>query len=54
MTEQPSWPLQGVKVLDLGQFYYGPYAGFLLAHAGADFVKIVPLGGELFAFPWKP
>jgi CoA:oxalate CoA-transferase len=40
------WPLQGIKVLDLGQIYNGPYAGFLLAHAGADVVKIEPPDGE--------
>ena len=34
------WPLSGVKVLDLGQIYNGSYAGFLLAHAGADVVKV--------------
>ena len=39
-------PLQGVKVLDLGQIYNGPYAGFLLAHGGADVVKVEPLEGE--------
>jgi CoA:oxalate CoA-transferase len=41
------WPLQGVKVLDLGQIYNGPYAGFLMAHAGADVVKVEPLHGEV-------
>lgn len=44
---EPRWPLQGVKVLDLGQIYNGPYAGFLLAHAGADVVKVEPLAGEV-------
>jgi CoA:oxalate CoA-transferase len=39
-------PLKGVKVLDLGQIYNGPYAGFLLAHGGADVVKVEPLDGE--------
>ena len=43
----PRWPLEGVKVLDLGQIYNGPYAGFLLAHAGADVVKVEPLAGEI-------
>jgi CoA:oxalate CoA-transferase len=46
-TSEPRWPLQGVKVLDLGQIYNGPYAGFLLAHAGADVVKVEPLKGEI-------
>lgn len=39
-------PLSGVTVLDLGQIYNGPYAGFLLAMAGADVIKIEPPGGE--------
>ena len=41
------WPLDGVKVLDLGQIYNGPYAGFLMAHAGADVIKVEPLTGEV-------
>ena len=40
-------PLEGVKVLDLGQIYNGPYAGFLMAHAGADVIKVEPLTGEV-------
>lgn len=40
------WPLEGVRVLDLGQVYNGPYAGYLMAQAGADVVKIEPLEGE--------
>jgi len=40
------WPLEGVRVLDMGQIYNGPYAGFLLAHAGADVVKVEPPDGE--------
>ena len=48
MTDEAArWPLEGVKVLDLGQIYNGPYAGFLLAHAGADVVKVEPVGGEI-------
>ncbi len=39
-------PLEGLRVLDLGQYYQGPYAGLLLAMAGADVVKIEPPGGE--------
>lgn len=46
-STEPRWPLEGVKVLDLGQIYNGPYAGFLLAHAGADVVKVEPLKGEV-------
>ncbi len=39
-------PLEGIKVLDLGQIYNGPYAGLLLAQAGADVVKVEPLRGD--------
>jgi crotonobetainyl-CoA:carnitine CoA-transferase CaiB-like acyl-CoA transferase len=39
-------PLEGLRVLDLGQYYQGPYAGLLLAMAGADVVKVEPPGGE--------
>jgi crotonobetainyl-CoA:carnitine CoA-transferase CaiB-like acyl-CoA transferase len=39
-------PLDGVTVIDFGQIYNGPYAGFLLAMAGAKVVKIEPKHGE--------
>ncbi len=39
-------PLEGITVLDLGQVYQGPYAGFLLAQAGATVIKIEPPRGE--------
>ena len=39
-------PLEGIKVLDLGQIYNGPYAGWLLAQAGADVIKVEPLRGD--------
>jgi crotonobetainyl-CoA:carnitine CoA-transferase CaiB-like acyl-CoA transferase len=39
-------PLDGVVVLDLGQVYQGPYAGFLLAMAGARVIKVEPRHGE--------
>jgi CoA:oxalate CoA-transferase len=39
-------PLTGLRVLDLGQIYSGGYAGFLLAAAGADVVKVEPPRGE--------
>jgi crotonobetainyl-CoA:carnitine CoA-transferase CaiB-like acyl-CoA transferase len=39
-------PLAGVVVLDFGQVYQGPYAGLLLAKAGADVIKIEPPRGE--------
>src|SRR5271154_323874 len=39
-------PLEGLTVLDLGQVYQGPYAGLLLAKAGANVIKIEPPRGE--------
>ena len=39
-------PLDGLFVLDLGQIYQGPYAGFLMAMAGANVVKVEPPAGE--------
>jgi len=39
-------PLSGVTVLDLGQIYQGPYAGFLLAQSGARVIKVEPPQGE--------
>ncbi len=39
-------PLDGVTVLDLGQIYQGPYAGFLMAMSGARVIKVEPRIGE--------
>src|ERR1700730_143582 len=39
-------PLRGVTVLDLGQIYNGPYAGFLMAMGGARVIKVEPPDGE--------
>ncbi len=46
MTAARPLPLDGVVVLDLGQIYQGPYAGFLLAQAGARVIKVEPPDGE--------
>jgi CoA:oxalate CoA-transferase len=39
-------PLVGVRVLDLGRVYQGPWCGLLLALAGADVIKIEEPVGE--------
>jgi CoA:oxalate CoA-transferase len=39
-------PLAGITVLDFGQIFQGPYAGMLMAKAGAGVIKIEPPGGE--------
>ncbi len=45
-TPAGSYPLSGIRVIDLSHVYNGPYAAFLMAMAGADVVKVEPRGGE--------
>ena len=43
----PTAALEGLRVLELGNFMAGPYAGTLLADMGADVIKIeTPAGGD--------
>jgi CoA:oxalate CoA-transferase len=46
MDESLPPPLTGITVIDLGQVYQGPYAGLLLAKAGARVIKVEPRHGE--------
>ena len=39
-------PLQGIKVIDLGQYIAGPGAAMILLELGADVIKIEPLSGD--------
>ncbi len=40
-------PLEGYRIIDLGQIYNGPYCTLLLALLGAEVIKVEPLQGEL-------
>jgi len=49
MTAMTGQPLQNLRVIELGQFIAGPYAGLQLADLGAQVVKIErPGGGDPF------
>ncbi len=45
MTDTESL-FQGIRVVEFGQYVAVPYAAELLAHGGADVVKIEPVGGD--------
>ncbi|MBV9993726.1 MAG: CoA transferase [Caulobacteraceae bacterium] len=38
--------MEGVKVMDLGAFYAGPFSSRLLADFGADVIKVEPTAGD--------
>jgi formyl-CoA transferase len=42
MEQEMTQPLQGIRVLELGQLIAGPFAGKMLAEFGAEVVKIEP------------
>ena len=43
-TDRPARPLDGVRVLELGQFIAGPFAASVLGYFGADVIKVEPPG----------
>lgn len=50
MTESPQTlprrrPLEGIRVIELGQLIAGPFAGCMLGYFGAEVIKIEPPGG---------
>lgn len=40
-------PLSGIRVLDLGHVFQGPYATFLMAMAGAEIIKVESPTGDM-------
>lgn len=44
MEEENQYPLQGVRVLELGTLLAGPFSGRLLADFGAEVIKVEPPG----------
>src|SRR5687767_13088552 len=46
-------PLDGVRVLELGQLMAGPWAGAILAYFGADVVKVEPPQGGDPVRTWR-
>lgn len=50
MDERSNGVFSGVRVLEFGLFVAGPYAGELLAHGGADVIKVEPVTGDATRF----
>lgn len=44
---------EGIRVLEIGQIYNGPYCGLMFAQLGADVIKLEPLDGERLRFRSK-
>lgn len=43
--------LEGVRIIDFGQYMAGPLAGMLLADQGADVIRVEPPGGPMWDTP---
>ncbi|PPR78654.1 MAG: Succinyl-CoA--L-malate CoA-transferase beta subunit [Alphaproteobacteria bacterium MarineAlpha2_Bin1] len=44
--ERKQKPLDGIRVLEMGQLIAGPFAGCVLGYFGAEVIKLEPLGGD--------
>lgn len=45
-NEATAGPFEGLRVLELGQYVAVPYAAELLAHGGAEVIKVEPIDGD--------
>ena len=46
-----SGPLDGIRVIDFGQYLAGPLAALLLADQGAEVIRVDPPGGPRWRHP---
>ena len=46
MSKAAPRPLEGIRVLEMGQLLAGPFAGCVLGYFGAEVIKIEPPGGD--------
>ena len=46
MTNNSSRPLDGIRIIEVGQLLAGPFAGCILAYFGAEVIKIEPPEGD--------
>ena len=46
MTNNKARPLDGIRVIEVGQLLAGPFAGCMLAYFGAEVIKIEPPEGD--------
>ncbi|GAA5317801.1 MAG: CoA transferase [Candidatus Pelagadaptatus aseana] len=45
MTEKNKRPLEGIRVIEMGQLLAGPFTGTMLAYFGAEVIKVEPPNG---------
>ena len=46
MTSSKMRPLEGIRVIEVGQLLAGPFSGTMLAYFGAEVIKVEPPGGD--------